>query len=203
MKELFSRASQKIVERLTWHTAHKDQTGITKDLAEGKDISEVYGVGEAGLFDEFFFFLDEFKISDLFKNLDPKLTKRESNVNFHQVVLIYLMRIISGLAFFWHTQPVLLRSNALMRLVGFNGRQIRKGTCDRGLKKADDGSENNHDQKDDNSITIRGPICPDSIATYIQAILASALERFFNGVIKILAKNSFFPKKVLAIMQAS
>ena len=86
------------------------------------DVSEVYGVGEAGLFDEFFFFLDNFRISDLFKSLDPKLTKRNSNINFSHVILIYLMRVITGLEFFWHTRPVLLRSNALMRLVGFNGR---------------------------------------------------------------------------------
>ena len=46
---LVQRASQKFAERLTWCTAHKDQTGIAKDLAEGKDISEVYGLGEAGL----------------------------------------------------------------------------------------------------------------------------------------------------------
>jgi hypothetical protein len=30
-------------ERLSWCTAKRDQSGITKDLAEGKDISEIYG----------------------------------------------------------------------------------------------------------------------------------------------------------------
>ena len=64
--ELIKRASQKIAERLTWCTAHRDQPGITKDLAEGKDISEVYGLGEAGLFDEFFYFLDKHQLIDLF-----------------------------------------------------------------------------------------------------------------------------------------
>lgn len=200
MKEIISRASQKIVARLTWHTAHKDQAGITKDLADGKDVSEVYGIGEAGLFDEFFFFLDSFKIFALFNNLDPKLTKRNSNINFSHVILIYIMRIISGLEFFWHTRPVLLRSNALMRLVGFNGRQIREGTSNRGVGKSDDLSTKKDDKK---LITIRGPICPDSISAYIQAIAASALERFFNSVISILAKNSFFPKKIHALLDAS
>ena len=49
-------ASNNIANRLTWHTAGRDQAGIAKELAEGKDIPEVYGLGEAGLFDEFFYF---------------------------------------------------------------------------------------------------------------------------------------------------
>jgi len=77
---LVQRASQKIAERLSWCTAHRDQAGIAKDLAEGKDISEVYGLGEAGLFDEFFYFLDQFGFMDLFNKLDPNITERESNV---------------------------------------------------------------------------------------------------------------------------
>ena len=56
--DLIKRASQKIADRLTWCTAHRDQAGIAKDLADGKDIAEVYGLGEAGLFDEFFYFLE-------------------------------------------------------------------------------------------------------------------------------------------------
>lgn len=97
---LVQRASQKIVERLSWCTAHKDQAGIAKDLAEGKDISEVYGLGEAGLFDEFFYFLDQFGFMDLFNKLDPNIAERESNVKFPAVILIYLMRIVAGVAFF-------------------------------------------------------------------------------------------------------
>jgi Transposase DDE domain len=203
--DLTAKASQNIADRLTWCTAQKDQVGITEDLASGKDIPEVYGLGEAGLFDEFFFFLDNFKISNLFKSLDPNLTQRKSNVNFHTVLLIYLMRIVSGLSFFWHIEPVLLRSQPLMRLVGFNGRQIREGTCLRGVKKADksDNVAENNQKPPDDSGKIRGPICPDSVAVYIEAIVASAMEMFFNGVISILAVNSFFPKSIHALLDAS
>jgi len=198
---LVQRASQKIAERLTWCTAHKDQTGIAKDLAEGKDISEVYGLGEAGLFDEFFYFLDQFGLMDLFNKLDPNITERESNVKFPAVILIYLMRIVAGVAFFWHIRPVILRSQPLMRLVGFNGREIRDGTCERGKHKTSSGKPSKED--DTQPSEIRGPICPDSIATYIQAIAAHALERLFNGVVAILAAHSFFPKKIHAILDSS
>jgi len=61
--DITAKASQNIADRLLWQTAHKDQAGISRDLASGKDIPEVYGLGEAGLFDEFFFFLDNFGIS--------------------------------------------------------------------------------------------------------------------------------------------
>ena len=193
--ELIKRASQKVAERLTWCTAHRDQPGITKDLAEGKDISEVYGLGEAGLFDEFFYFLGKFNFMDLFNKLDPNITVRESNVKFPAVILIYLMRVVAGLSFFWHIYPVILRSQPLMRLVGFNGREVRDGTCERGKHKAS--PENSGESN------IRGPICPDSIATYIQSIAAYALEGLFNGVVAILAANSFFPKKIHAILDAS
>lgn len=204
LMDLIKRASQKIAERLTWCTAHKDQAGIAKDLADGKDISEVYGLGEAGLFDEFFYFLDQFGIMELFRKLDPKITQRESNVKFPAVILIYLMRIVAGLSFFWHIHPVLLRSQPLMRLVGFNGREIRDGTCARGQKKSSPNTDDNPGEDDGRQPTeIRGPICPDSIAAYIQAIAAHALERLFNGVVAILAAHALFPKKIHALLDSS
>ena len=199
--DLIKRASQKIADRLTWCTAHRDQAGIAKDLAEGKDISEVYGLGEAGLFDEFFYFLEQLGFMALFKKLDPNVTERESNVKFPAVILIYLMRIVAGLAFYWHIHPVILHSQPLMRLMGFNGREIRDGTCRRGKHKT---SSDNPDEEDGKKPgNIRGPICPDSIATYIQAIAAHALERLFNGAVAILAAHAFFPKKIHALLDSS
>ncbi len=194
--DIVKRASEKIVQRLCWATAHRDQAGIAKELAEGKEISEVYGLGEAGLFDEFFYFLDQFGFLDLFNKLDPGCMKRQSNVEFSAVILIYLMRIVAGLAFFWHTHPVILRSQPLMRLLGFNGRQVRDGTCNRGKKRADRDTEEQPSE-------LRGPICADSVATYIQAIAAHALERLFNAVVATLAAHRFFPKKIHALLDAS
>ncbi|MBW1867384.1 MAG: transposase [Deltaproteobacteria bacterium] len=193
---LKSDASQKIADRLTWHTASRDQAGIAKNLADGKDIPEVYGLGEAGLFDEFFCFLDEFGFKDLFLGLDPDSKKRKSKVPFMAVIFIYLMRIVAGLKFFWHIDSVILHSQPLMRLVGFNGRQVREGTCNRGNKNLPADS-------DDKPTKIRGPVCPGFIATFITAITASAIEKLFNRVVAILAKNNFFPKKVQAVLDAS
>jgi hypothetical protein len=201
-KSLQNAASEKITERLTWQTAQRDQAGITKKLSEGEDIEEIYGLGEAGLFDEFFGFLDEFKITNIFKMLEPKERIRNSNVNFHTVVLIYKQRIVSGVSFFWHISPVLLQSQSLMRLVGFNAKETKEGTSHRGNKKniplTEEDKKTEKGQK-----KIRGPICADSVAEYIDSIPEKGLEVFFNKIIKILSDFNFFPKQIHAILDSS
>ena len=197
---LINDASQKIADRLTWHTANRDQAGIAKDLADGNDIPEVYGLGEAGLFDEFFCFLDHFGFKDLFMGLDPKSKQRESKVPFMAVIFIYMMRIVAGLRFFWHIDSVILHSQPLMRLVGFNGRQVKEGTCNRGKKKTSSESDKPNGKQ---PTKIRGPVCPDFISAFIAAIAAHSLENLFNRVIAILAAHSFFSKKVHALLDAS
>lgn len=190
--DLCSRASETIRERLSWSPATRDQAGIARSLADGEDISEVYGLGDATLFDLLFYFLDHLGVSKLFGALEPKRTKRKTNVNFQAVLLIYIMRITAGLAFFWHIGPVLLCSMSLMRLVGFNAREVREGTCARGPKRSAEASER-----------IRGPYCPESIADSIASIPGSALERFFNAVIQLLASHRFFAKRVHALLDAT
>jgi len=194
-------ASENIANRLVWNTASRDQENITKKLADGENISEVYGLGESGLFDEFFYFLHELGISKLFKDLDPKCKKRTSNVKFESVLLIYIMRIVSGVPYFWHIESVILKSQSLMRLVGFNGREIKEGTSRRGVGKVVKSDKDDAKLPDDGKI--RGPICPDSIAFYVESILISALETFFNGTIAILAAHSFFPRRLHVLMDAS
>ena len=192
---LTGNASKNIADRLAWHTANRDQEGIAKDLAEGKDIPEVYGLGEAGLFDEFFYFLDHFGFTSLFMKLEPKARKRNSPVPFMRIIFVYLMRIVAGLRFFWHMDSVILRSQSLMRLVGFNGRDIKEGTCNRGKKKPDP------DKKQ--PVPIRGPVSCDFIRDTLARIVATTLEKMFNCGIKILAENKFFPKNIHALLDAS
>jgi hypothetical protein len=91
-----------------------------------------------------------------------------------------------------------------MRIVGFNGTQIRNGTSERGKKKVCPSPDpNQNPEETETQDSIRGPLCPDSIAAYIQAISAHALERLFNGAIAILAAKSFFPKRIDALLDSS
>ena len=187
-------ASQNIANRLAWHTASRYQAGIAKDLADGKDIPEVYGLGEAGLFDEFFYFLESFGFTTLFMGLKPKFKKRNSQVPFISIIYIYLMRIVAGLQYFWHMDHAILKSQSLMRIVGFNGRDIKEGTCNRGKKK---------DTSDKKETSIRGPVSVDFIRDTLAMIAVPVLEKMFNRGITILAKHKFFPKKIHALLDAS
>ena len=210
--DIHASASKNITQRLSFQTAAKDQAGIARDLAAGKDVPEVYHLSDAGFFDEFFYFLDEIEIMPRLLELDPQLSRRPTTIRFPAVILIYLMRIVAGLAFYWHIEPVVLHSQALMRLVGFNGREIMEGTSRRGRKKpaaeasaelADGSGGPDGPSQGDPGTPIRGPVCADSIATWIQAITASALERLFNTVVAVLAARSFFPKSVHATLDSS
>ncbi len=113
-------------------------------------------------------------LMDLLLKLDPKVKKRQSNIQFPAVIMIYLMRVAAGLAFFWHIHPVILRSQSLMQLLGFNGRQIREGTSRRGHKPLQTNTPSESEGKQ--PTPIRGPMCPDSIACYMQGIAAYSLE---------------------------
>ncbi len=199
---IIKEASQKIAERLTWCTASRDQAGIAKDLADGKEIHEVYGLGEAGLFDEFFYFLENFGFKDLLMGIEPGSKKRKSKVPFMPIIFLYLMRIIAGLKFFWHIDPVILHSQSLMRIVGFNGREVRDGTCNRGKPKTATKPEKGLEEKKP-AVKVRGPVCPNFVAGLITAITAPVLEKLFNKTVTILAANNFFPKNIHALLDAS
>ena len=77
---IINEAAKNIADRLAWHTAERDQAGIAQELADGEDIPEVYGLGEAALFDEFFYFLDHFSFKDLFAGIDPKTKTRNQDM---------------------------------------------------------------------------------------------------------------------------
>jgi len=191
-------ASETIFKRLSWHTAKRDQAGIAEELVNEDKIHEIYGLGDAGLFDEFFCFLHELGIMKALEQLSPRRhRKRQSTVAFSTVMLIYLMRIVAGLKFFYHAGPVLLQSQSLMHLVGFNGREIKEGVNRRSLDKSAT------DWEDKDNTGIRGPVCPEFIASFIVAIAGKTLERVFNKIISILAAHSFFPRKIKVLLDAS
>ena len=196
--DIIKNASETIFKRLVWHTAKRDQAGIAEKLANEQEIHEVYGLGDAGLFDDFFCFLRELGIMKVLEQLAPRRhCRRQSPVPFSAVMLIYLMRIVAGLKFFYHAGPVLLQSQSLMHLAGFNGRQVKQGVNRRSLDKS------KTDWEDKKNTAIRGPVCPEFIASFIVAIAGKTLERVFNKIISILAANSFFPRKINALLDAS
>ena len=196
--DIVKNASETIFKRLVWLTAKRDQAGIAEKLANEEEVDEIYGLGDAGLFDEFFHFLRKLDIMKILEQLAPlRHRRRQSPVPFSAIILIYLMRIVAGLKFFHHTGPVLLQSQSLMHLVGFNGHQVKEGVNRRSLDKS------SRDWEDKNNTGIRGPICPEFIASFMVAIAGNTLERVFNKIISVLAAKSFFPRKIDALLDAS
>ena len=196
--DIVKKASETIFKRLVWHTAKRDQAGIAEKLANEQEVDEIYGLGDAGLFDEFFHFLRELGIMKVLEQLSPRRNlKRQSSVPFSAIMLTYLMRMVAGLKFFYHIGPVLLQSQPLMHLVGFNGYQVKQGVNRRSLDKS------STDWEDKNNTAIRGPICSEFIASFMVAIADKTLERVFNKIISILAAYSFFPREINALLDAS
>ena len=151
--DIIKNASETIFKRLVWHTAKRDQAGIAEKLANEQEVHEIYGLGDAGLFDEFFCFLGALGIMKVLEQLAPRRhRKRQSPVPFSAIMLIYLMRIVAGLKFFYHAGPVLLQSQSLMRLVGFNGHEVKQGVNRRSLDKS------KTDWEDKKNTGIRGPV---------------------------------------------
>ena len=94
--DIIKNASETIFKRLVWHTAKRDQAGIAEKLANEQEVHEIYGLGDAGLFDEFFCFLGELGIMKVLEQLAPRRhRKRQSPVSFSAVMLIYLTPIFT------------------------------------------------------------------------------------------------------------
>ncbi|MDA3895840.1 MAG: hypothetical protein PF482_06820 [Desulfobacteraceae bacterium] len=78
---IIKNASETIFQRRTWHTAKRDQAVIAEELANEQEIHEVYGLGDASLFDDFFCFLRELGIMKIIEQLAPRPhRKRQSPV---------------------------------------------------------------------------------------------------------------------------
>ena len=167
-------------------------------LSEDRDVHEVYGLGDAGLFDEFFCFLCELGSMKVLEQLAPQnRRKRNSPVPFSAVLSIYPMRMIAGLKFFCHIEPVLLKSQAIVQLVGFNGHRVKQGVN----RRSPDKTSKNYGEKD--GVEVGGPICPEFIASFVVSIAGKVLELVFNKVVALLAANSFFPRNIKALLDAS
>ncbi|MCI5149155.1 MAG: hypothetical protein D3916_07190, partial [Candidatus Electrothrix sp. MAN1_4] len=79
--DIKEKASKIIAERLNWNIATRDQAGVAKKLADNQPADEVFGLGDAGLFDMFFYFLRELGFMEILEQLEPKsCRKRKSPV---------------------------------------------------------------------------------------------------------------------------
>jgi len=182
---------QTLCDRLFWHTAERDEAKVADYLFHSRAMNTVYAMDEATLFDSFFNYLQEIGVFPFLENLDPNKQKR-NNVNFFQILLVFLMKITGSIKMMDQMDDLLLSDELLMAMCGFNAYQVRKGSCARGVKL-----------RKEQPPEIRGPLCVDTIAKHIVTITPKRIENLFNNCIKQLAKQRLFPRKIFAACDAT
>jgi Transposase DDE domain len=178
------QVQQTIIDRLFWHTAERDDAKVADHLFRDKAMDAVYTLDEATLFDLFFHFLREIGAFELIESLKPVEQKRQG-LPFLQFVLVFLMKTIASIPKMDPVHDLLLTDELLMGVCGFNGYQVRNGSCERGVKL-----------RKTPAPQIRGAICVDTLANQIVKISPRAMEAFFNACIRCLAGQGYFPKYI-------
>jgi len=178
-----------LIERLCWVVARREDSRIARRLYHKELVDGVYPLDEAAVLDEFFHFLKEVGVLALMQQLHGEDIRREM-VEFVQYVLLYQLKTLFGIHSMNALPELLFSDEAVMRLVGFNARQVQQGVCQRGAAKRGGSRE-------------EGPICPDTLANNIVKLKVEALEQFMNQVVQALAKAGVLGKKVTGILDGT
>jgi DDE family transposase len=161
-----------LVERLTWQTARRDDGPVANAVHEGDELDAVFPLGEVGLLDEFFHFLQISEVLPLLGDLELPPVKR-AFLPVIQFVLMYLLKTLLGIESM-NALPALLFSNgAAMTLIGFNAYQVANGLTHRGDDKR-------HDRPK------QGPLSPQCLAQNLSKFTTDQMDSLFNGVIRLL-----------------
>jgi hypothetical protein len=167
-----------VQERLNWKLAWRDDTKVAQGLYAGEEIEEMHELSEAGLLDEFFVFLEDLGMMQVFEQMSLAGTKRML-VPTVQFVLLYLLKVLFG-GQSMHELPRVLFSNlGLMELVGFNAQQ-----CEEGLTKRGDAQRTTKKKQ--------GPLSAQCLADNISKLGEEELEWLFNQMVllQLVVDNS-------------
>lgn len=161
-----------LIERLTWQVAERNDVAVAQAVHAGEELDAVHPLGEVGLLDEFFHFLEVSQVLPLLGNLELSAVKR-AFVPVTQFVLLYLLKTLLGIESM-NALPALLFSNvAAMTLIGFNAYQVANGLTHRG----DDQRTKRPKQ---------GPLSPQCLAQNLSKFTTEQMASLFNGVIRLL-----------------
>lgn len=161
-----------VVERLTWQTARRDDQQVAQAVHGGEELDAVFPLGEAGLLDEFYHFLDVTGVLTQITALELPGVERVF-LPVVQFVLLYLLKTLLGIESM-NALPALLFSNgAAMTLLGFNAYQVANGLTRRGDDKRTDRPK-------------QGPLSPQCLAQNICKFTTAQMTGLFNGVIRRL-----------------
>jgi hypothetical protein len=181
-KQTADEIRENLAEQLNWRFAERDDIAVAQALYQGKPVDAVHTLDEAGLLDGFFEFLRESEIMEHWQTISIEAVQRIFLPAIY-FILLYGTRVLFGIESN-NALPSLLFSNvAVMKLLGFNARQIAEGMTQRGNKLRTGAKE-------------YALMDPQTLANKICKINAQELERLFNGTIKYLAAFGVFSSKL-------
>lgn len=178
-----------VQERLNWKLACRDDNQVAQGLYAGEEIEEMHELSDAGLLDEFFVFLEEVGMMQVFEQMRLPGVKRVL-VPTVQFVLLYLLKVLFGSQSMQEFPRVLFSHLGLMELVGFNAHQCANGLTTRG-------DELRTTKKK------QGPLCPQCLADHISKLGEHELESLLNQMVQQLARHGFFTGKLLVALDGS
>jgi len=178
-----------VQERLNWRLAQRDDTRVAQGLYAGEEIEEMHELSDAGLLDEFFAFLEEVGMMQVFEEMVLPDVKRML-VPTVQFVLLYLLKILLGSESMHELPHVLFSNVGLMELVGFNAHQ-----CEKGLTKRGDAQRKTKKKQ--------GPITPQCLADNISKLNQEEMERLLNHMVQLLARFGLLSGPLLAALDGS
>lgn len=126
----------------------------------------MHGLSDAGLLDEFFAFLEEVGMMQIFEEVVLPDVKRMM-VPTIQFVLLYLLEVLFGKESMHELPHVLFSNIGLMELVGFNTHQ-----CEQGLTKRGDAQRKTKKKQ--------GPITVQCLADNMSKLTQEEMERISN-----------------------
>jgi hypothetical protein len=189
MAQTRDEIDQNLAERLCWQAARRDDSRVARRLYRKQVVDGVYQLDQGALLDDFFYFLHELGVVDWLNDVRSTALQREM-VPVVQYVMLYSLKTLFGVDSMNALPPLLFSDEALMRLVGFNAQQVRRGVCQRGAAKRQ-------------GPRTAGPICPDTLAENIVQLNVRDLEALFNRIIRALAQTGVLAPKVTGIVDAT
>lgn len=178
-----------VQERLNWKLAWRDDAKVAQGLYAGEEIEEMHELSDAGLLDEFFVFLEELGMMQVFEQMRVPGAKRML-VPTVQMLLLYLLKVLFGGQSMNELPRVLFSNLGLMELVGFNAQQ-----CEMGLTKRGDAQRSRKKKQ--------GPLSAQCLADTISKFTEEEMEQLFNQMVQLLARRGFFKGPLLVALDGS
>jgi len=178
-----------VQQRLNWQVAWRDDRKVGQALYAGEAIEEMHQLSDAGLLDEFFVFLKDLGMLEVFEQVSQSAVQR-TLVSTVQFVLLYVLKVLLGGESMHELPHVLFSDLALMELVGFNAHQ-----CENGLTKRGDASRKTKKKQ--------GPLTAQCLADNICKITQEEMERLFNRMVHLLARRGLFTGKLVVALDGS